>query len=212
MEDLFAALRPEREDYGDGAVLFPGLADGTALLRKIKTVLERAPLRHLTTPGGHRMSVAMSNCGPLGWVSDRRGYRYSPSDPESGEQWPVMPELFKVFAAETAARAGFSGFEPDACLINQYAPGTSLSPHQDADECDMRWPIVSVSLGVPATYQLYGDKRGGKPKLIRLMHGDVFVLGGKARRFFHGIKKLETGDHPETGCYRYNLTFRRARP
>lgn len=210
-EDLFAAHRPEREDLGDGAVLFPGLSSSLGFLKEIASVLKAAPLRHLITPSGHTMSVAMSNCGALGWTSGPQGYSYSPVDPETGKPWPAMPAVFREFAAKTAARAGFRDFEPDACLINRYAPGSRLSPHQDRDECDMRWPIVSVSLGVPATYQLFGAVRRGTPRLIRLYHGDVIVLGGAARRYFHGIKKLEAAVHADTGPYRYNLTFRRAR-
>lgn len=211
MDDLFADMRPEREDLGDGAVLFPALAADLGFVPIIQMLLQNAPLRHLITPGGHKMQVAMSNCGPLGWVSDTSGYRYATTDPLSGQPWPEMPKVFLDFASETAARAGCADFAPDACLINCYAPGTRLSAHQDRDECDMRWPIVSVSLGVPATYQLYGPVRGGTPRLIRLYHGDVMVLGGKSRSFFHGIKKLETAYHAETGELRYNLTFRRAR-
>jgi len=211
IEDLFADQRPERERLGDGAVLFPGLAMNLGFVSLVKALLKQAPLRQLITPSGHRMSVAMSNCGPLGWVSDRKGYRYEPTDPLSGKPWPPIPSVLQDFAFSTAVRAGFDGFVPDACLINCYEPGSKLSPHQDRDECDMRWPIVSVSLGVPAIYQLYGEKREGSPRIIRLTHGDVMVLGGKARRYFHGVKRLEAAHHPETGEFRYNLTFRRAR-
>ena len=211
MADLFSNLRPEVTDYGNGALLFAGLADGIKLFGALDTILVEAPLRHMKTPGGHTMAVATSNCGPLGWVSGPKGYEYSCDDPLSGALWPQMPRYFSKFATMAADKAGFPGFQPDCCLINRYDTGTSLSPHQDSDECDMRWPIVSVSIGVPAVYQLFGEKRGGSPTLIDLFDGDVLVLGGVARSYFHGIKKIKPDLHPTTGHYRFNLTFRRAR-
>jgi len=211
MNDLFASLRPEREDITDGVSLFPAFADSPNLLKIIDNLLEEAPLRHLITPGGHRMVVAMSNCGDCGWVSDPKGYRYSDNDPLSEKPWPKMPPEFKELAHTCALKAGFPDFEPDACLINQYATGTKLSPHIDHDELDGAWPIVSVSLGVPAVFQLYGKTRGGSPKLIALNDGDVLVFGGPARHYYHGVKKIVQNTHPLTGSYRYNITFRRAR-
>lgn len=211
MNDLFAALRPEREDITEGVFLFPSFADSQCLMGCITDILKEAPLRHLITPGGHKMAVAMSNCGDLGWHSDKRGYRYTENDPLYDKPWPQMPAAFKTLAQTVALKAGFPNFDPDACLINQYAPGTKLSPHVDLDEADKSWPIVSVSLGVPAVFQLYGNERGGKPKLIPVSDGDVLVWGGVARHYYHGVKKIELNSHHLTGSFRYNLTFRRAR-
>jgi alkylated DNA repair protein (DNA oxidative demethylase) len=156
------------------------------------------------------MSVAMSNCGPLGWVSDRRGYRYDALDPLSGQPWPAMPERWKALAARAAAQAGFDGFEPDACLINQYLPGCKLSLHQDKDERDFSAPIVSVSLGLPAVFLFGGERRADRPQRYRLQHGDVVVWGGASRLAFHGVAPLADGEHVWLGRRRINLTFRRA--
>ena len=169
-----------------------------------------APLRHMLTPGGRRMSVAMTNCGSAGWVSDRAGYRYDACDPESGKPWPAMPAVFADLAARAADRAGFAGFAPDVCLINQYAPGARLSLHQDKDEKDFDAPIVSVSLGLPAVFLFGGSRRSDTPRRLRLVHGDVVVWGGPSRLRYHGILPLEDGDHPLTGRFRINLTFRKA--
>ncbi len=204
-EDEELALAP-------GARLLRGFArpnDG-ALLAALSTVAEVAPFRHMTTPGGYRMSVAMTNCGTAGWVTDRTGYRYDPCDPQTGRAWPAMPPVFLDLAARAADRAGFARFEPDACLVNRYAPGSKLSLHQDHDERDFGQPIVSVSLGLPATFLFGGETRSERPQRLRLLHGDVVVWGGAARMRFHGIDTLREGDHPVTGPLRYNLTFRRA--
>jgi alkylated DNA repair protein (DNA oxidative demethylase) len=164
----------------------------------------------MITPGGFRMSVAMTNCGPLGWVSDRTGYRYSPLDPESGAAWPAMPKCFIDLAANAAEAAGFANFTPDACLINRYEPGAKMSLHQDKDERDFEQPIVSVSLGLPATFQFGGDRRSGGAARIPLQHGDVVVWGGPARLRYHGVLPLKDGEHPKLGACRMNLTFRKA--
>jgi len=210
-DDLFADERPARETIAPGLVIARGRADAAVLVPLVEAIAAAAPFRHLETPGGKRMSVAMTNCGALGWVSDRRGYRYEPLDPDSGEPWPTMPPRLMAIARETAAEAGFEGFEPDVCLINRYAPGTRLTAHQDRDECDFAHPIVSVSLGLPATFLIYGEKRGGRPQHLALESGDVVVFGGPARRWYHGVRDLADGEHPLTGRLRYNLTFRRAR-
>ncbi|TNE62627.1 MAG: DNA oxidative demethylase AlkB [Alphaproteobacteria bacterium] len=211
MPDLFAPLRPEMESIRDGVVLLAGFADSGTLLPYIRTLTTEAPFRHMVTPGGRQMRVAMSNCGPLGWVSEPTGYRYAPTDPLSGKPWPAMPAVFRDLAARAAACAGFGIFEPDACLINRYETGTSLSPHQDMDEADKNWPIVSVSIGVSAMFQLYGNIRGGTPLNIPLHDGDILVFGGPARLAFHGVRKLAPAQHALTGSRRFNLTFRRAR-
>ncbi|MDE2407512.1 MAG: DNA oxidative demethylase AlkB [Xanthomonadaceae bacterium] len=182
-----------------------------ALLAGIDAALAAAPLRHLVTPGGHVMQVAMSNCGGFGWVSDRRGYRYDRLDPQTGQPWLAFPEGFLQLAGKAAAAAGFAGYVPDACLINRYAPGTRLSLHQDRDEDDRVAPIVSVSLGLPATFLFGGLARGDKPVRVPLLHGDVVVWGGVDRMRFHGVLPVMPGRHPQLGAQRINLTFRKVR-
>lgn len=208
--DLFADERRD-EPLAPGAMLLRGfaLAEAARLLAAIADALARAPLRHLVTPGGREMSVAMSNCGAVGWVSDRAGYRYDPVDPLSGRRWPPLPDSFAEIAAEAARAAGFDGFAPDACLINRYSPGARLSLHQDRDERDRDAPIVSVSLGLPATFLWGGQRRADRPRRIRLSHGDVVVWGGPARFAFHGVAPVADGEHPLTGRARLNLTFRK---
>ena len=196
----------------DGAVVLAGFASpiDSQLLGTIARVAEAAPFRHLMTPGGRRMSVAMTNCGSAGWISDRRGYRYEAADPDSGRPWPAMPAVFADLADRAAATAGFVGFRPDACLVNRYEPGARLTLHQDLDEKDLREPIVSVSLGLPATFLFGGLSRSDRTRRVRLFHGDVVVFGGPARMRFHGVMPLADGEHPLTGRRRLNLTFRRA--
>jgi DNA oxidative demethylase len=195
-----------------GAYLLPEFARprDAALIACVDEIAAAAPWRHMLTPGGQQMSVAMTNCGPAGWVTDRRGYRYQAEDPESGRAWPRMPTLFAELARRAAAMAGFDEFEPDACLINRYVPGARMSLHQDKDERDFNAPIVSVSLGVPATFLLGGLRRADKPQRIALSHGDVVVWGGTARLRFHGVLPLKPGLHDLLGAQRINLTFRKA--
>ncbi len=195
-----------------GAVLLRGFArgDDAALLKAFDEVTAHAPLRHLVTPGGYTMSVAMTNCGPLGWVSDKRGYRYQATDPTSGLPWPPMPAGWHALAVRAADAAGYPGFEPDACLVNSYEPGAKLSLHQDRDEKNMAAPIVSVSLGLPATFLFGTGQRADRPQRFRLLHGDVVVWGGPSRLAYHGIAQLPEGEHALTGRRRINLTFRRA--
>jgi len=188
-----------------------GFVDTRPLLDAIGEISSRAPFRHLQSRGGGTMSVAMTNCGPWGWHSDARGYRYVEQDPLSGRPWPAMPTTFRELAARAAQRGGFSGFEPDACLINRYATAAQMGAHRDFDELDMRHPIVSVSIGVPATFLWYGASRGGSPLRVTVEDGDVVVWGGAARGGYHGVRKLEAASHPLTGALRYNLTFRRAK-
>lgn len=211
MGDLFGD-QPRNLALEEGAVVLRGFALDVAdgLLDAVAEIARRAPFRHLVTPGGRRMSVAMTNCGAAGWVSDMRGYRYDPTDPESGRQWPAMPPVFADLAARAARAAGFRAFRPDVCLINRYAPGARLSLHQDKDERRMDDPIVSVSLGLPAVFLWGGAMRADRPGRVPLVHGDVVVWGGPARMRFHGVRPIEDGRHPLTGNVRYNLTFRRA--
>jgi alkylated DNA repair protein (DNA oxidative demethylase) len=213
--DLFAGLldkTPAREKIADGALLLRGFAlpDETATIAALRDVVARAPFRQMVTPGGHRMSVAMSNCGRVGWVTDRRGYRYDAIDSDSGAPWPEMPEPLRELAARAAAEAGFAGFDPDACLINRYTPGAKMSLHQDKDENDFGAPIVSVSLGLPATFLFGGLQRSDRPRRFQLVHGDVVVWGGPARLAYHGVAPLKDGGHPRLGRQRINLTFRKA--
>jgi alkylated DNA repair protein (DNA oxidative demethylase) len=200
------------EAFCEGAALLRGfvVAAGAALLEGIRAGIAQSPLRQMVTPGGKRMAVAMTNCGPLGWISDRRGYRYTDADPLTGLPWPAMPPAFLVLAREAAARAGFADFVPDACLVNRYETGTRLSLHQDRDEKDYGQPIVSVSLGVGAVFLFGGLQRADPPLRVRLEHGDVVAWGGPARLRYHGVLPLEEGLHPLTGALRFNLTFRKA--
>ena len=213
--DLFDAqdaVEPATEPIAEGAVVLRAFARAVqdGLLADVTAVIAAAPLRHLVTPGGLRMAVAMTNCGALGWLSDRRGYRYDALDPERGVPWPPMPDSFLRLAREAAAAAGFAGFTPDAGLINRYVPGTKLSLHQDRDERDHGAPIVSVSLGLPAVFLFGGSKRTDKARRVSLRHGDVVVWGGPSRLRFHGVLALADGEHPLLGRQRINLTFRRA--
>ena len=205
-----------------GAAKLEWLAPGAALLRgfarpfedaligALNDVVASAPLRHMMTPGGFRMSVAMTNCGSLGWVSRAAGYRYDARDPESGKPWPAMPSAFLKLAEDAAARAGFAGFVPDACLVNRYEPGARLTLHQDRNERDFAAPIVSVSLGLPAVFLFGGQKRSDRAIRVQLRHGDTVVWGGPARLRYHGIAALKAGDHERLGAQRINLTLRKA--
>jgi alkylated DNA repair protein (DNA oxidative demethylase) len=198
-----------KEALGPGAVVLRGFVTSD-LLADLHEVTARTPFRHMVTPGGYRMSVAMTNCGSLGWVTDRSGYRYDAIDPESGKPWPRMPASFLRLAADAAAQAGFDGFVPDACLINRYAPGARLSLHQDRNERDFRAPIVSVSLGIAAVFLFGGAKRADRTARVLLEHGDVVVWGGPARMRYHGVMPLKEAHHTSLGAYRINLTLRKA--
>jgi alkylated DNA repair protein (DNA oxidative demethylase) len=214
--DLFEEVsdaRPSLELMAEGAVLLRGFARSfeTELIADLRLIVEQASFRHMVTPGGHSMSVSMTNCGGLGWVTDRHGYRYDALDPESGNPWPAMPASFRELAEHAADRAGFNGFAPDACLVNRYEPGAKMSLHQDKDEDDFTAPIVSVSLGLPAVFLFGGLKRSDKPRRFRLQHGDIAVWGGPTRLNFHGVAPLADGEHALLGKQRINLTFRKAR-
>ncbi len=197
---------------GSGLTLLRGFALplGRAWLEDLERVTNAAPFRHMMTPGGQRMSAAMTNCGTAGWVTDRTGYRYDRLDPDSGRPWPAMPDSFATLARRAAAEAGFEAFEPDACLINCYLPGARMSLHRDRDERDYAAPIVSVSLGLPATFLWGGLERVDRPRRIPLAHGDVVVWGWAARLAFHGVAPLADGCHETLGRRRINLTLRRA--
>jgi alkylated DNA repair protein (DNA oxidative demethylase) len=213
--DLFDEFENEgavrREQLASQAFVLRNFAlpQAPQLLTAVESVQQRAPFRFLTTPSGLRMSVAMTSCGPWGWMSDRRGYRYAPQDPHSDLPWPAMPAVFMQLATAAAAEAGFDGFMPDACLINRYAPGARLSLHQDKDEVDFSAPIVSVSLGVPAMFLFGGLQRTDKTVRVPLFHGDVVVWGGVDRLRYHGILPLKEARHAMTASFRFNLTFRK---
>jgi DNA oxidative demethylase len=216
MKDLFDPIeaddRPRRERIADGAVLLRGMAlpREAEALAALEIVVAAAPFRHMTTPGGYMMSVAMTNCGEAGWVTDRGSYRYDRKDPESAKAWPPLPQVLRTLAADAATEAGYPGFSPDSCLINRYLPGSRLSLHQDKDERDFSQPIVSVSLGLPATFQFGGPRRGDPLTRHPLCHGDVVVWGGVSRLFHHAVLTLKEGAHPVLGRQRINLTFRAA--
>jgi len=204
--------RAASEPIGEHAVLLPGYASAQAceLFAAVGAVVAAAPWRHMVTPGGLTMSVAMTNCGHVGWVTDRYGYRYTDTDPDSGRHWPAMPPVMRMLAMRAASTAGFAGFEPDACLVNRYEPGSRLSLHQDRNERDLSAPVVSVSLGLPAVFLFGGLERADPTRRIPLQHADVVVWGGPQRLAFHGIAKLADGQHALTGRCRINLTFRHA--
>ena len=213
--DLFASVPltgPQEEPLGPGATLLRGfaLAQSSEVLGAIAEVARQAPFRHMSTPGGFRMSVAMTNCGAVGWVTDRTGYRYDALDPETGLRWPAMPPVLAQLAVRAASRGGFADFRPDACLINRYEPGSRLSLHQDKDEQDHTAPVVSVSLGLPAVFLFGGPRREDKTRPIPVVHGDIAVWGGTSRLWYHGIRPVKDGDHPVLGRQRINLTFRQA--
>ena len=215
MTDLFGDDRvdePRRADVAPGAVLLRGwgLSLETEILAAVDAIVGEAPFRRMVTPGGFQMSVAMTNCGNAGWVTDRKGYRYTSNDPETGRPWPKMPSVFHRLATEAAEEAGYPSFVTDACLINLYEPGTRLSLHQDRNERDFAQPVVSVSLGLPATFQFGGPKRNDPPRRIPLRHGDVVVWGGATRLNYHGVLALKDGIHPTLGRMRLNLTLRKA--
>jgi DNA oxidative demethylase len=214
--DLFAAVpdvRPLREAMADGAVLLRGFVKPfeSELIAALREIVVQAPFRRMFTPGGHQMSVAMTNCGNAGWVTDYTGYRYDGVDPNSAKPWPAMPPVFRALAESAAGEGGFEDFAPDACLINRYVPGARMSLHQDRNEQDFGAPIVSVSLGLSAIFLFGGLERADKPRRYRLEHGDVVVWGGPSRLFFHGVAPLADGEHAAMGRQRINLTFRKAR-
>jgi alkylated DNA repair protein (DNA oxidative demethylase) len=211
--DLFAARPGSVEELAPGAWLLRGCAapHDAAIEQALRRVAADAPFRHMITPGGFRMSVAMTNCGALGWISDETGYRYSTVDPGSGRPWPAMPAVLAELATRAASAAGFAAFEPDACLVNRYEPGARLTLHQDRDERDFGQPIVSVSLGVPCVFLFGGLRRKDRPLRLGLEHGDVVVWGGPARLRYHGVAPLQEAHHSFAASRRINLTLRRAR-
>lgn len=212
MLDLFGDEEPWAEPLAEGAVVLRRRAreQAGAILAQVQQIAARNPFVHRFTPGGQRMSAAMTHCGDFGWASESRGYGYAEPRSDAG-RCPPMPAPFRELAVSCAREAGFSGFNPDFCLVNRYEPGAKMGLHQDKDERDLRQPIVSVSLGLPAVFLFGGFERTDATQRLLLEHGDVVVWGGPSRLRFHGILPLKPGSHPDAGAFRYNLTFRRAR-
>ena len=216
--DLFDDLPLPTEDLhtaiGPGAVLMRGLgrAADAEMLQAVESIIAQAPLQQPHTPGGYTMSIQTTRCGSVGWLSEPGGYRYSTINPRTGQPWPAIPECLMDFAIDAATQAGYPDFVPDSCMINQYLPGNKLGLHQDRDERDLRAPVVSLSLGLPAIFLFGGLQRTGKTQRYRLAHGDVVVWGGPSRLAFHGILPLAHGDHALVGQRRLNVTFRRVLP
>ncbi|MEL7022503.1 MAG: alpha-ketoglutarate-dependent dioxygenase AlkB [Pseudomonadota bacterium] len=207
MDDLFQPTRPPVEALSEGLVLLADFADATQMLRSLPKITNRSPFRHMQTPGGKPISVAVTNCGAVGWVSDRRGYRYQPIDPTTGETWPALPAAWTRVAVAAAEAAGFGGFAPNACLINRYRPGNQLTAHQDKNEGNFDPPVVTVSTGLPAEFLVWGETRQGSPLGVPVYDGDVIVMGGPARLHYHGVKRLKSSNDL-ANQQRISLTFR----
>ncbi len=215
MDDLFDFINNGEtwvESISDDAVVLRQFLSNRSaeLSATIKDIEQQAPFRHMKTAGGFTMSAAITGCGDYGWISDRRGYRYSKVDPITEQPWPEMPKLLFDIGQQCALEAGYKDFKPDACLINRYAPKSKMSLHQDKDEKDFTAPIVSVSLGVPATFLFGGAQRSDKTIKVPVSHGDVVVWGGESRLFFHGVSPIKPSYHPFWGDNRINITFRTA--
>ncbi|AWM92475.1 DNA oxidative demethylase AlkB [Pseudomonas sp. 31-12] len=214
--DLFADAEPEqkprREQIGEQSYVLRGFALQwiDQLLPALEAILTAAPFRQMATPGGFTMSVALSSCGTWGWTTDRSGYKYTRNDPQTGQPWPAMPDVFFELAQAAAREAGFVDFIPDSCLINRYVPGAKMSLHQDKDEGSYAAPIVSVSLGLPAIFLFGGFQRSDKSQRVPLLHGDIVVWGGVDRLRYHGVLPIKDGHHPRLGEQRINFTFRTA--
>lgn len=204
--------RPAQVAIAEGAWLLPrrALSRASAILAEIEALTARSPFRHMTTPGGYTMTAGLTNCGALGWTSDAEGYQYTPTDPVTGDPWPPMPEGLRRIACDAAEAAGYPGYEPDVCLMNRYPPGSRLTLHQDKNERRYDAPVVSISLGLTARFVFGGLTRKAPTQTLSLHHGDMLVWGGASRLAYHGVRRVESGEHPETGKYRYCLTFRRA--
>lgn len=207
MDDLFQHCRNPIESVMEGVTALAAAVDTGPLLQQLNKITAASPFRNMVTPGGKPISVAVTNCGVVGWVSDRRGYRYQKHDPETGHPWPAMPTLWRRAAIDAAAQAGFDGFKPNACLINRYLPGNQLTAHQDKNEGGFEAPVVTISTGLPAEFLIWGEQRGGTPVGVPVYDGDIVVMGGPARLHYHGVRKLApgAGDRP---AHRISLTFR----
>ena len=208
--DLFSAHRPKQIWCASGILHLPGFASTLDWQSQLKAITTQNPFRHMQTPGGREMSAAMTSCGSVGWVSDGKGYRYSPTDPHTGTNWPDMPDAMLEVAQRAARAFGAAGYHPDACLINRYIPGAKMGLHQDRDEADFSQPVVSLSFGATAQFMIGGPSRSDPTRVIQLEHGDALVFGGDARLAYHGIKPLKSDSNQPYGAERYCLTFRKA--
>jgi len=210
MSDLFSATRHEFEEIYPDIYVLPQFVDPTVLLLEVDKVIAQAPFRKMMTPMGHYTGVALSNCGEYGWTSDLQGYRYSKQDPQTGNFWPPLPESYLNLAKRAASKAGFNNFEPDACLINRYKLGDKLGSHQDKNEKDFAQPIVSVSIGLSAVFQIFGETRAGVKVEYLLQSGDVMVWGRKSRLAYHGIRTIKVDTLNPKLTQRINITFRKS--
>ena len=210
MSDLFSDTRPEIAEIYPGMFLLSNFVDTKPLLVEVSNIIALSPFRKMMTPNGHKTGIALTNCGDHGWVSDRQAYRYSTVDPQTSKPWQLMPVIFKKLAIEATEAVGYKNFIPDACLINQYLIGSKLNSHQDKNEKDFASPIVSVSVGLPATFQIFGEERGGKPLNVNVYDGDIVVWGGRSRLAYHGIKTIKADLHNPNLVERINITFRKA--
>lgn len=210
MPDLFSNSRPAIEEIYPNLFVLANFAETSSLMKHVEIIIRTAPFRKMMTPNGHYTGVALTNCGDYGWTSDRNQYRYSPIDPLNNQPWQAMPDSFKTLAKNAALFAGFKDFEPDACLINQYLIGTKLGSHQDKNEKDFSQPIVSVSIGLSAVFQIFGNQRAGKSINYRLHDGDVVVWGKSARLSYHGVRTLTADELNPSSQQRINITFRKS--
>ena len=211
MNDLFADQAAKKQSIDVGVTLLKGYADTDLFTTLIHNILSVSPLRHMGTTMGHNMRVTTSNCGEFGGNSDINGYRYLAKDPLTHQSWPDMPDAFYKLAVSAAEQAGILNFSPDSCLINHYPIGVQMGSHQDKEELDFSWPIVSVSIGLSAIFQIFGQTRSGVEREIQLDHGDVLILSGPARLYYHGVKAIKPDKLQPNLTERFNLTFRTAR-
>lgn len=210
MSDLFTNSRPAIDEIYPDVFVLTNFVETHALFQAINRINQQSPFRKMMTPNGHETNIPFTNCGEYGWTSDKSGYRYSKINPHTNSAWPEMPSQFETFASSAAMKVGFEHFIPDACLINQYVIGTKLGSHQDKNEMDFTQPIVSVSIGLPAVFQIFGNKRSGVLAEYRLQDGDVMVWGRTARLIYHGIKTVKADPLKPEMKHRYNITFRKS--
>lgn len=214
MADLFTpdsqhgACEPQVEDMGDGIFLIKQFAPSEQCLNLIRQVSQAAPFRQMMTPMGYPTQASMSNCGDFGWVSDLSGYRYSPVDPITQKPWPAMPDAFLRVHQSACELLDLPKFQPDACLINRYEIGHAMGRHTDKDEQDTSWPIVSVSLGLPAVFQVFKGQTSTASINVLLEDGDVLILSGVSRQQHHAIKAVKPDLLQPNLTTRYNLTLR----
>ncbi|MFT6261407.1 MAG: alkylated DNA repair protein (DNA oxidative demethylase) [Crocinitomicaceae bacterium] len=211
MNDLFDDQAPSKQIFEEGITLLKAYADPSLITPAVNRIIEQAPLRNMGTAMGHKMRVSSTCCGELGGYNDKNGYRYLKRDPLSQKPWPEMPREFLQIAANAALESGVANFKPDSALINHYPVGISMGSHQDKEEADFNWPIVSISLGLTATFQVFGKTRSGIRLEIRLEDADVLVLSGAARLYYHGVKAVKPDLLQPNLQHRVNITLRKAR-